>query len=84
MSLTGKRARQVRHRLAQQQKFRCCYCGRRFTGEGPTRATIEHVKPKRDGGGNNFDNLKAACQHCNQHRGWQINESQRARHTAQD
>jgi len=78
MSLTGKRARRVRHRLAQKQNFRCCYCKRVFTGDGATRATIEHIKPKRDGGRNNIENLAAACLHCNQHRGKQINESRRA------
>ena len=77
MSLTGKRARRVRHRLAQQQKFRCCYCKRPFTGDGPTKATIEHLKPKRDGGGDSLKNLAAACLHCNQHRGMQINQSRR-------
>jgi 5-methylcytosine-specific restriction endonuclease McrA len=77
MSLTGKKARRVRHRLAQQQKFRCYYCRRPFTGDGPTRATIEHLRPRRDGGGNNFENLAASCLHCNQLRGRQIDESRR-------
>lgn len=78
MSLTGKRARRIRHHLAQQQRFRCFYCKRLFTGDGATRATIEHKKPKRDGGGNKLENLVAACLHCNQHRGRQINESRQA------
>jgi 5-methylcytosine-specific restriction endonuclease McrA len=82
MSLTGKRARRVRHLLAQKQGFRCCYCKRPFTGSGPTKATIEHRKPKRDGGGNNIENLAAACLQCNQRRGRQIDESRRARDAA--
>ena len=79
MSLTGKRARRVRHILAQQQAFRCCYCKRRFTGGRPTRATIEHRKPKRDGGTNHIENLVAACLHCNQLRGIQIERSRRSK-----
>jgi len=40
---------------------------------GPTRATIEHKKAIMDGGSDNLTNLAAACFHCNQHRGLQMN-----------
>ncbi|MEM6476636.1 MAG: HNH endonuclease [Pseudomonadota bacterium] len=81
MASTSARFRRIRHKLAQAQNFTCCYCGRRFGAKG-TRfaATIEHLKPKMDGGSNKQDNLAAACLHCNQHRGRQMNEArQRAR-----
>ena len=73
MSLSGKRARAIRHRLAQAQHFLCCYCKRRFGKKGtPLGATIEHLKPKSRGGSNRKKTLAAACQHCNQHRGRQM------------
>jgi uncharacterized protein (TIGR02646 family) len=71
--------KQVRHELAKQQGFRCCYCKRTFTKKGsPTGATIEHLKPKMNGGTNARSNLAAACQHCNQHRGMQMNRNKQA------
>ena len=34
--MASKVARRKRHELAVQQKFRCCYCKRQFTKDGPT------------------------------------------------
>ena len=40
---------------------------------GRSRApTLEHRKPKRDGGRDSVSNLAVACFHCNQHRAKQI------------
>jgi 5-methylcytosine-specific restriction endonuclease McrA len=41
----------------------------------PTAATIEHKKARMDGGTNARANLAAACFHCNQHRGAQMNRA---------
>lgn len=61
----------------------CCYCTRRFTPDGPRKATLEHVKAKMDGGTDAVANLKAACWHCNQNRGAQMNQArQRKRKSA--
>ncbi|RUV00999.1 hypothetical protein EOA79_19595 [Mesorhizobium sp. M1A.F.Ca.IN.020.03.2.1] len=35
--------------------------------------TIEHKVAKMKGGGDDLKNLAAACFHCNQHRGQQMN-----------
>ena len=40
---------------------------------------IEHRKPKMDGGTDARENLAAACLHCNQHRGRQMNHARQMR-----
>ncbi|MEZ5764434.1 MAG: HNH endonuclease signature motif containing protein [Xanthobacteraceae bacterium] len=65
----------VRNELVRNQDGKCCYCKRRFTADGPTRPTIEHKKARMDGGSDKLDNLAAACLHCNQHRGRQMDEA---------
>lgn len=77
MALNGKYARRLRTRLVEQQEGRCCYCKRPFTESGPTRPTLEHKHPRRDGGSDSVSNLDAACFHCNQHRGKQIAQSRK-------
>lgn len=63
-----------RHELAKSQGWRCCYCGNLFTKTGtPGAATLEHVKPKMDGGTNARENLAAACFKCNQDLGRRMN-----------
>jgi 5-methylcytosine-specific restriction endonuclease McrA len=72
----GNRGKRIRHELAEAQRFRCCYCQRRFGAKGtPLAPTIEHLKARMDGGTNARDNLAAACRHCNQHRGSQKNSA---------
>ena len=83
VTMKPKVLRRKRHLLLLQQKGRCCYCRRPF-GKGPLRVTLEHKKPRRDGGGNNIENLAAACLHCNQHRGRQINASRQRKAKKQD
>jgi 5-methylcytosine-specific restriction endonuclease McrA len=74
MAGLGKKGKRIRHTLAMKQGFLCCYCNRRFGAKGtPLAATIEHVKARMDGGTNCQSNLKAACRHCNQNRGKQMN-----------
>lgn len=63
--------------LAEAQNYRCAYCGIRFGAEIPdfgwthhlTRATVDHVRPRRDGGTDHWTNLVAACFRCNNLRG---------------
>lgn len=79
-SVNKVQRRAILKRRAEEQGWRCCYCKRPFTMGGKTRATIEHIEARMDGGGDNVGNLKAACLHCNQHRGTQMNQArQRAR-----
>jgi 5-methylcytosine-specific restriction endonuclease McrA len=80
MPLDSRYARRILARRIAEQGGRCLYCRRPFTKTGPTRATLEHRKPRMDGGKDWVANLAAACFHCNQHRGKQQNQArQRAR-----
>lgn len=61
-----------RGRLKAAQQNRCCYCDRPMSWRSPfhpRRATIEHLRRKADGGGNELDNLALACLECNGGRG---------------
>ena len=61
-----------RGRLKAKQENRCCYCDLPLTWRGhqnPRRATIEHLRRRADGGGNELDNLALACRECNERRG---------------
>ena len=77
MALNSRYKRRLRDRLVRLQGGRCRYC-RRLFGEGALQPTIEHLKPKRDGGRDRVANLAAACQHCNRHRAVQIERARRA------
>ncbi|RUW85192.1 HNH endonuclease signature motif containing protein [Mesorhizobium sp. M1E.F.Ca.ET.063.01.1.1] len=63
----------ARRELFRRQGGRCLYCEREFTEAGELAMTIEHLKPKMKGGKDGLKNLAAACWHCNQHRGKQMN-----------
>jgi 5-methylcytosine-specific restriction endonuclease McrA len=72
--------KRIRHELAQQQQFCCIYCRRPFGRRGTAlMATIEHRKPRMEGGTSERANLAAACLHCNQHRGMQMNLARQTR-----
>jgi hypothetical protein len=64
----------LRDRLAEQQNWRCCYCGVRMDGKGddPDAPTFEHVVPRSIGGANDPSNLVIACRQCNGKRASQI------------
>lgn len=66
-----ERAMIIRHRLAEAQNWRCCYCGVQMGlyQRGPTQATIEHIIPRSLGGPDRPDNYAIACHACNQARG---------------
>jgi 5-methylcytosine-specific restriction endonuclease McrA len=72
MALNSGYRRNLLARRIREQSGRCCYCKRAFTAEGPTRPTIEHRKPRMDGGTDRVANLAAACHHCNENRGRQM------------
>jgi 5-methylcytosine-specific restriction endonuclease McrA len=77
MALNSRYSRRILARRIDEQDGCCLYCRRPFTGEGPTRPTIEHRKAKMDGGRDHVANLAAACLHCNQHRGRQMERARR-------
>lgn len=91
-----KAKKAMRARLEAEQGHRCCYCGVRFgawVGHWTprlTRATLEHIIPRCEGGSDDWENLAAACLRCNKLRanepaleffarkGWIINHRDRA------
>ena len=58
-------------RQAVYQKFqgrfkgRCAYCGKEIEYKD---MQIDHIKPKRAGGTDSFDNLHPACRRCNHYK----------------
>lgn len=52
----------VRFEVFKRDKFTCQYCGARAPH---ARLEIDHRVPVCDGGGDEIDNLTAACQPCN-------------------
>ena len=71
-----RRARALRFCLAEQQNWRCCYCGIRMDGADgtPSAPTLEHVVPRVCGGPDTADNLVVACCKCNNDRGSEITD----------
>lgn len=63
----------ARRELHRRHGGKCHYCKRAFTKTGDLAMTIDHVKAKMKGGTDHLKNLVAACWHCNQHRGQQMN-----------
>lgn len=61
----------MRTRLAEAQNWKCCYCGCVMTEVKNTRrtVTIEHVNPISVSNDGRWENLAAACAHCNSLRG---------------
>ena len=51
-----------RKKLLRRQNFQCAYCLKDLHGR---RMNVEHVMPIGRGGGNNSENLVAACPECN-------------------
>ena len=54
--------RENRLKIYERDEYRCHYCGKQLTR---FTATLDHVKPVKEGGNNSFDNLVTACLGCN-------------------
>jgi len=55
-----------RRNIYARDSNRCQYCGRSF----PTKElTLDHIKPRVQGGGNSWTNLVCACVKCNARKG---------------
>lgn len=52
-----------RHSIFLRDRFRCQYCGERFSA---SELTFDHVIPRERGGLTTWDNILAACVACNQ------------------
>ncbi len=58
-----KRVNLSRHNVFKRDNNRCVYCGSKDA------LTIDHVRPKSQGGRDSWDNLVTACQKCNSQKG---------------
>jgi hypothetical protein len=55
-----------RRKIYERDKGYCQYCFKKISFE---EATIDHILPKKKGGGNGKENLVISCFHCNQVKG---------------
>lgn len=55
-----------RFRIFVRDRFKCQYCCHRFQ---PADLTLDHIIPRAQGGGDDPENLAAACIPCNQRKG---------------
>ena len=55
-----------RRNIYARDSNRCQYCGKTFTTR---ELTLDHVKPRVQGGGNSWTNLVCACVKCNARKG---------------
>lgn len=53
-----------RKNILRRDEFRCQYCGKHHS-----QLTLDHVIPKRHGGGDTWENLVTACVKCNNVKG---------------
>ncbi|MCC7359347.1 MAG: HNH endonuclease [Anaerolineales bacterium] len=58
------RVKLTKREIFRRDNYTCQYCGRQVT-----HLTIDHVEPRHRGGGHSWNNLVAACQQCNRHKG---------------
>jgi len=63
---------EVRRLVRARAADRCEYCGLRQDDSPLVPLQIEHVLPKKHGGGDHRDNLALACVNCNLHKGTNI------------
>lgn len=61
--LSNKRWREIRLRVLERDEWQCQYCGDRED------LTCDHIVPLARGGGNEDENLTAACRRCNSSKG---------------
>lgn len=65
----------IHYTIMQRDGDSCCWCGMRLRlpGTNPVNfgreATLEHLRPRRLGGGDHVENLAVACEECNTKRG---------------
>jgi len=58
------RVRLSKREVFRRDGYRCQYCGRTSA-----RLTLDHVLPKHQGGGYEWENLVSACPQCNRRKG---------------
>ena len=64
--MNQKQKRNKKAALLEDYGAVCYWCQQSFPA---TSLTLEHLRPKSKGGSNSLENLRLACQPCNQGRG---------------
>jgi hypothetical protein len=59
----------TRSRVCERAIFRCEYCGLHQDQSPLAALYVEHILPRKHGGGDDLDNLALACIDCNLHKG---------------
>lgn len=62
-------ARLSKFNIKLRDNFRCGYCG---VVHSPRSCTVDHVKPRKEGGKSTWENLVTACKPCNNKKGHSI------------
>lgn len=52
--------------IYKRDNYRCCYCGKKDTGDN---LEIDHIKPIAAGGKSVYNNLQTLCRKCNKEKG---------------
>jgi 5-methylcytosine-specific restriction endonuclease McrA len=68
------RVRLSRKEIFARDKYTCQYCGQQTHD-----LTLDHIIPRHRGGMHTWDNLVAACKHCNHRKGGRLAEDARMR-----
>jgi 5-methylcytosine-specific restriction endonuclease McrA len=68
------RVRLSRREIFVRDKYTCQYCGAQTHD-----LTLDHIIPRHRGGAHTWDNLVAACKHCNHRKGGRLAEEARMR-----
>ena len=59
----------LRAAVRERAGHRCEYCHRRQQDSPLIALHVEHIIPRKHGGGDKFENLALACAECNLHKG---------------
>ncbi|MCC6919676.1 MAG: HNH endonuclease [Alphaproteobacteria bacterium] len=62
-------ARNALRRAFERFGGKCFYCDRTMGGDPKPSCTLDHLSPRKPGGGDVLYNLVLACIHCNQRKG---------------
>ncbi len=68
------RVRLSRKEIFARDKYTCQYCGVQTHD-----LTLDHIIPRHRGGAHTWDNLVAACKHCNHRKGGRLADEARMR-----
>ena len=64
--LPAVEAKFTRRNLYEHYKYRCCYCGKKFSSQ---ELNLEHVVPRSKGGKTSWENVVTSCMPCNTRKG---------------